>query len=166
MARARGADRERRGSRWRRYAAGVVQQDVIGQKSTEQLSQFQQELTQYGQHLKDLATAGEGSASALQQKRVIEARLSKTGNNLVDLSLKLSTQKYSRIQEIVSYLKTMLFSTIIVLFILSLFLALLMTRKIVRPLTVIEKTTQRIARGNFKPLPVVQTYDETQSVSK
>jgi signal transduction histidine kinase len=95
---------------------------------------------------------------------VIEARLIKTGNNLIDLSLNLSTQEYSRIQEIVSSLKTMLFSTIIVLFILSLFLALLITRKIVRPLTVIEKTTQRIARGNFKPLPVIQTYDETQSV--
>ncbi len=143
---------------------GHIQQDVMGQKGAEQLNQLKQELVDYGQHLNDLATAGEGSASALQRKRVIEARLIKTGNNLIDLSLNLSTQEYSRIQEIVSSLKTMLFSTIIVLFILSLFLALLITRKIVRPLTVIEKTTQRIARGNFKPLPVIQTYDETQSV--
>ncbi len=143
---------------------GRIRQDVMGQKGVEQLEQLQQALAHYGQHLKDLATAGEGSASALQRKRVIEARLSKTGNNLVDLSLNLSTQEYSRIQEIVSSLKTMLFSTIIVLCIMSLFLALLITRNIVRPLTVIEKTTQRIARGNFKPLPVVQTYDETQSV--
>lgn len=143
---------------------GRIQQDVMGQRGAGQFDQLQQELADYGQHLKNLATAGEGTASALQRKRVIEAQLNKAGNNLIDLSLNLSTQEYSRIQEIVSSLKTKLVSTIIVLFILSLFLALLITRKIVRPLTVIEKTTQRIARGNFKPLPVVQTHDETQSV--
>ena len=141
-----------------------IQQDVMGKEGAVQLNQLQQELADYGQHLKNLAAAGEESASALQQKRVIEARLSETGNNLIDLSLNLSTQEYSRIQKIVSSLKTKLVSTIILLFILSLFLALLVTRKIVRPLTVIEKTTQRIARGNFKPLPVIQTHDETQSV--
>ncbi|UCF02570.1 MAG: HAMP domain-containing protein [Deltaproteobacteria bacterium] len=143
---------------------GRIQQDLMGPKGAGQLAQLEQEFAHHEQHLKVLATEGEGSTSALQRKKVIEARLNKTGNNLVDLSLNLSTQEYSKIQEIVSSLKTMLFSTIIVLFVMSLFLALLITRKIVRPLTVIEKTTQRIARGNFKPLPVVQTYDETQAV--
>ncbi len=143
---------------------GRIQQEVMGQKGSGELDQLQQELAHYGQYLKDIATEGEESAGALQRKRVIEARLRKTGKNLVDLSFNLSNREYSRIQEIVSSLKTKLVSTVFVLFILSLFLALLITRNIVRPLTVIEKTTQRIARGNFKPLPVLQTYDETQSV--
>jgi signal transduction histidine kinase len=143
---------------------GRIQQEVMGQKGFGELDQLQQELAHYGQYLKDIATEGEESAAALQRKRVIEARLRKTGKNLVDLSFNLSNREYSRIQEIVSSLKTKLVSTVFVLFILSLFLALLITRNIVRPLTVIEKTTQRIARGNFKPLPVLQTYDETQSV--
>lgn len=143
---------------------GRIQQDVMGQKGARQLGQLQQELARYGQHLKDLFAEEEEPASDSQHKSVIEARLRKTGRNLIDLSLNLSNLEHSRIQQIVISLKTKLVSTILVLFILSLFLALLITRKIVRPLTVIETTTQRIARGNFKPLPVVQTKDETQAV--
>ncbi|MFH2218202.1 MAG: ATP-binding protein, partial [Pseudomonadota bacterium] len=48
--------------------------------------------------------------------------------------------------------------------VLGVFLTILVTQKIVRPLRVIEKTTARIAKGDFKPLLVVQTDDETQSV--
>ena len=141
-----------------------IQQDVMTKEGAVQLNQLRLELAQYDQQLKGLFAEWESPASTLQWKGVIEARLRETGKNIVDLSLKLSDSEHSRIQQIISSLKTKLISTIIVLFILSIFLALLITRKIIQPLTVIEKTTQRIARGNFKPLPVVQTYDETQAV--
>jgi two-component system NtrC family sensor kinase len=38
------------------------------------------------------------------------------------------------------------------------------SRKILHPLRVIENTTLRIARGEFRPLPVLDTRDETQQV--
>jgi signal transduction histidine kinase len=40
----------------------------------------------------------------------------------------------------------------------------LVSRKIIYPLKVIEGTTRRIARGDFRPLPVLDTRDETQNV--
>ncbi len=143
---------------------GQIQQDVMTKEGAGQLNQLRLELAQYDQQLNDLFAEWQSPASTLQRKGVIEANLRETGKNIVDLSLNLSDSEHSRIEQIITSLKTKLVSTIIVLFILSLFLALLITRKIVRPLTVIETTTQRIARGNFKPLPVIQTYDETQSV--
>jgi two-component system, NtrC family, sensor kinase len=44
------------------------------------------------------------------------------------------------------------------------FLVVVVSRKILQPLKVIEKTTLRIAMGNFKPLEVLDTRDETQRV--
>jgi signal transduction histidine kinase len=43
-------------------------------------------------------------------------------------------------------------------------LTVLVSRKIIQPLSVIEKTTYRIAQGDFRPLPVLGTKDETQHV--
>ncbi len=141
-----------------------VQPDVRGLKSAIQLDKLQHELTKYGQYLQDLAAERNVSTSSVQGKSVIEARLRKTGKNLVDLSLSLSDLTHSRIREIITSLKTKLVSTLFVLFVLSLFLAMLVSHKIVKPLKVIERTTQRIAVGNFKPLPVIKTEDETQTV--
>ena len=143
---------------------GQIQQDVMTKEGAGQFNQLRLELAQYDQQLNALIAESKSPASTLQRKGVIEANLRETGKNIVDLSLNLSDSEHSRIQQIITSLKTKLVSTIIVLLILSLFLALLITRKIVRPLTVIETTTQRIARGNFKPLSVIQTHDETQSV--
>ena len=53
---------------------------------------------------------------------------------------------------------------LLIVLLLGFFLIILVTRMILRPLRVIEKTTQRIAKGDFKPIPVAQTKDETQSV--
>jgi nitrate/nitrite-specific signal transduction histidine kinase len=44
------------------------------------------------------------------------------------------------------------------------FFVFIVSRKIIRPLRVIEDTTLRITQGNFRPLPVLDTRDETQRV--
>jgi signal transduction histidine kinase len=94
----------------------------------------------------------------------IEAEIRRVGKDLVDLSLRLSDFEHTRVQQIVKSLKTKIVFFASILLLLGSFLTVLVTRKIVRPLTVIEGTTKRIAQGDFKPLPVVQTRDETQSV--
>ncbi len=69
-----------------------------------------------------------------------------------------------RILEIISNLKTQLLVSTILFVICGILLTALVTRKIIRPLKVIEGTTERIAQGDFRPLPVLETRDETQSV--
>ena len=61
-------------------------------------------------------------------------------------------------------LKTQLLVSVVVFLGFMGFFAYIVSRKIIRPLRVIENTTLRIAQGDFKPLPVLNTRDETQRV--
>jgi signal transduction histidine kinase len=69
-----------------------------------------------------------------------------------------------RILEIIQSLKTQLFASLVVLLAFGAFMGFIVSRKIIRPLRVIENTTRRIAGGDFKLLPVLDTRDETQSL--
>ncbi|MEE8621353.1 MAG: HAMP domain-containing sensor histidine kinase, partial [Syntrophobacteria bacterium] len=102
--------------------------------------------------------------SSRRQRDEIELQLRKTGKDLVDLSLSLADFEYSHIKQLLQSLITNLGYILLVLLLLGVFLTVIVTRKIVKPLSIIEKTTQRIARGDFTPLPVLGTRDETQSV--
>lgn len=86
------------------------------------------------------------------------------GKRLVDLSQKIVSFERQRILDIIQTLKAQLFTSIILFLLFGGILAFIVAHKIIRPLRVIENTTRRIARGNFKPLPVLDTRDETQQV--
>lgn len=86
------------------------------------------------------------------------------GKRLVDLSQQVVSFERQRILDIIKTLKTQLFASIILFLFFGGFLGFIVAHKIIRPLRVIESTTRRIARGNFKPLPVLDTRDETQQV--
>jgi len=138
--------------------------DVEGLKGVSYLERLESEMEHYGQLLRELvAEKGEGNPNQ-RSKDEIETNIRQVGKDLVDLSLRLSDFEHTLVQQIVKSLKAKILVFASILLLLGLFLIVLVSRKIVRPLTVIEKTTQRIAEGDFKPLPVVQTRDETQSV--
>jgi signal transduction histidine kinase len=138
--------------------------DVKGLRGVTYLERLESEMEHYGQLLRELmAEEGKGNPNP-RSKDEIEAEIRQVGKDLVDLSLRLSNFEHTRVQQIVKSLKAKILYFAFILLLLGLFLIVLVSRKIVRPLTVIEKTTQRIAEGDFKPLPVVQTMDETQSV--
>jgi signal transduction histidine kinase len=138
--------------------------DVEGLKGVSYLERLESEMEHYGQLLRELvAEKGEGNPNQ-RSKDEIETNIRQVGKDLVDLSLRLSDFEHTRVQQIVKSLKAKILVFASILLLLGLFLIVLVSRKIVRPLTVIEKTTQWIAEGDFKPLPVVQTRDETQSV--
>ena len=141
-----------------------VQPDVRGLKGAIQLEKLQKEMDSYGQLWKEMGELTKSQGDTLRQKDEIELQLRSTGKDLVDLSLKLANFEHSRIIQILQYLKTNLGYMLLIIFLLGLFLIILVTRMILRPLRVIEKTTQRIAKGDFKPIPVRQTRDETQAV--
>jgi signal transduction histidine kinase len=57
-----------------------------------------------------------------------------------------------------------LLSSLGIFLIMGSFLIPFVAQKIIRPLRVIERTTVRIGEGDFRPLPVLETHDETQRV--
>jgi len=138
--------------------------DVSGLKGATYLQELQRELANYSRLLTGLIAQGKGESATPRPREEIETGLRERGKHLVDLSLRLSEFENARIQEILNSLKTKFTSFFIIVILLGLFLTVLVSRKIVQPLNVIEKTTRRIAKGDFKPLPVVQTADETQAV--
>ena len=138
--------------------------DVSGLKGATYLQELQRELANYSQILTELIAQGKGQSVTPRPREEIEAGLREKGKHLVDLSLRLSEFENARIQEILNSLKTKFTSFFIIVILLGLFLTMLVSRKIVQPLNVIQRTTSRIAKGDFKPLPVVQTADETQAV--
>ena len=138
--------------------------DVGGLKGVTYLERLESEMEHYGKLLRELVGEKGKDNPNPRSEEEIEAEIRQVGKDLVDLSLRLSDFEHSRVQQIVKSLKTKILFFAVILLVLGVFLIVLVSQKIVRPLTVIEKTTQRIATGDFKPLPVVQTRDETQSV--
>ena len=86
------------------------------------------------------------------------------GKRLVELSQQLVRFERKKILEIIKTLKTQLLTSLGIFVVLGGFLVFIVSRKILQPLKTIEKTTLRIAMGNFTPLPVLDTRDETQRV--
>jgi two-component system, NtrC family, sensor kinase len=93
-----------------------------------------------------------------------EEQLREHGKSLVGLTQQLVSFERQRILNIIRTLKAQLISTLGIFLILGGFLIAIVARKIIRPLRVIEKTTIRIAEGDFRTIPVLDTRDETQSV--
>jgi two-component system NtrC family sensor kinase len=138
--------------------------DVEGLKGVTYLERLESEMEHYGRLLRELVAEKGKNNPSPRSKDEIEAEIRQVGKDLVDFSLRLSDFEHVRVQEIVRSLKAKILYFAAILLLLGVFLIVLVSRKIVRPLTVIEQTTKRISEGDFKPLPVVQTRDETQSV--
>ena len=131
-------------------------------KGAPQLSQVEQGLRTYRESMQKMANCvRQGPHSCDQQ---VEDGLREHGKLLVDVSLRLATFERERIIKIIAALKTQLVSSLLIFLALGGFLIPIVAKKIIRPLRVIEKTTLRIAQGDFSPVPVRDTRDETQRV--
>jgi two-component system NtrC family sensor kinase len=136
--------------------------DVQNLRVAGQLGSFRQELQAYQKLMQQLS--GHVGKRGQSDNRGLEEQLRSRGKALVDLSVQLVAFERLRILEIIDTLKAQLLVSIaIFLGSMGLF-TLLVSRKIIRPLRVIESTTRRIALGDFNPLPVLDTRDETQRV--
>jgi two-component system, NtrC family, sensor kinase len=134
--------------------------DVKNLKVASQMDTFRKELMAYRGLMERLAKSGERGQSGWR----LEEQLRTRGKALVDLSVKLVAFERFRILEIITTLKTQLLITLLVFLAFMGFLIYIVSRKIIMPLRVIENTTKRIAQGDFQPLPVLDTRDETQRV--
>jgi signal transduction histidine kinase len=136
--------------------------EVRNLKVASQMATFKEELLAYRQVMDQVASRSE--ASSRLDDRNLEDQLRAHGKTLVELAEQLVAFERQRILEILTSLKAQLFISLVVVLAFGGFLGLIVSRKIIRPLKIIENTTRRIASGNFKPLPVLDTRDETQSL--
>jgi two-component system NtrC family sensor kinase len=135
--------------------------DVQNLRVASQLDTFRKNLIAYQGLIEQLAKSGK---RAQPEDRNLEEQLRSRGKALVDLSVTLVAFERLRILEIINSLKTQLLVSVVVFLTFMGFLIYIVNRKIILPLRVIENTTGRIAQGDFKPLPVLDTRDETQRV--
>ncbi|MBW1991926.1 MAG: HAMP domain-containing protein [Deltaproteobacteria bacterium] len=138
----------------------TLEPEVKGLEGAPQVGLIRQEILNY-QGIIDRLSALPRNHPDSQR---LEEHLREHGKRLVELSRELVRFERQRILDIIQSLKTQLLTSLGIFVVLGGFLSLVVSRKILGPLRVIEKTTLRIALGNFKPLPVLNTRDETQRV--
>ncbi len=126
------------------------------------VEQFRQKLLTYQKLMENPCRQPE--VHTQDECRVWENQLRELGKALVDLSQQVLLFERQLILGIITTLKTQLAASMMIFLVVGIFLVIIVSRKIVRPLKVIEKTTLRIAQGNFRPLPVFNTHDETVGV--
>lgn len=139
-----------------------ISPEVEDLKAAPLLHRIKEELLGYRQLM------GQMTRDGIQGGQHVDVRatdqLREHGKALVDLSQQLVQFERGRILTIVSSLKAQLLSSLGIFLIFSGFLIPVVGQKIIRPLGVIEKTTLRIAQGDFRPIPVLDSRDETQRV--
>lgn len=140
---------------------GKISKEIKSFKGASIFNSLEQELVAYS----DLMNKFTGSEKITHaDNSELEEQLRERGKILVDLSQELVSFERKRILNIISTLKAQLLLSLSVFLVLGGFLITLVAHKIIRPLRVIEKTTVRIAAGDFRPIPVLNTRDETQRV--
>lgn len=136
--------------------------EVRNLKGAPKLHFLHQELLEYQKLMEQIARAIESGGHTSHS--ALEEQLRDRGKRIVELSKQLVAFERQMILEITRQLKAQLLTSLGIFLVLGISLSVIVSRKIIRPLRTIEKTTLRIARGNFKPLPVLNTRDETQRV--
>lgn len=151
----------------RRYIAqgmellAKITPEIQSFKGAPLMSSLDQQLLAYRELMDELAGNGHSADADPGQ---MEERLRERGKLLVEQSQQLVSFERKRILNIIRSLKAQLLLSLSAFLVLGGFLITIVAQKIVRPLRVIEKTTVRIASGDFRPIPVLDTNDETQRV--
>lgn len=139
-----------------------IEADVHGFKAVPLLNHLEKALQDYRIHIGALANARSQTDKAVSLQ--MEEQLRNMGKQIVDFSNQIVTFERSQILTIIKTLKTHLITSSILFMILGAFLIWFVSFKIIRPLRSIEKTMLRIAEGDFRPIPVQDSRDETQRV--
>jgi signal transduction histidine kinase len=124
------------------------------------LNRIKGELGGYQQLMDRMAPGG----GAVQGQPPVAEQIRERGKALVDLSQSLDFFERGRILQIVQSLKTQLLISLFIMIVAGGLLLPVIFKKIIRPLRQIESTTHCIAQGDFRPIAVPDTRDETQRV--
>ena len=139
---------------------GRLDPEIKGLEGAPQINLLRQEFLSYQKIMDQMSSIPEGQPKSHE----LEEQLREHGKRLVELTHQLADFERQKILKNIDRLKTQLLTSIGIFLVLGGFLVFIVSRKILQPLKTIEKTTHRIAVGNFAPLPVLDTRDETQRV--
>jgi signal transduction histidine kinase len=135
--------------------------DVRTLRIASEINRLDQQLRGYAGAMDQRAACMQTSAAACNE---IEERVRENGKALVELSQVLVKVEREQILKILSTLKRNLLLSLAILVAVGAVFIFWVGAKIVRPLRTIERTTLRIAQGDFSPLAVGKSGDETQRV--
>jgi signal transduction histidine kinase len=127
------------------------------------LNHLKQELLDYSQAMERLAAARQQHDSGAVTLQ-LEEQMRERGKAIVELSQQVVAFERDRILNIIRSLKAQLVLLLGMFVVFGSVVIPFVARSIIRPLRVIERTTHRIAQGDFRPVPVWNTRDETQRV--
>lgn len=131
-------------------------------KGAPHLNLLEQEFQAYRSTMEQIEQIGIHNLRAGDMK--IEDRLREQGKKLLDISHQLVTFERQRILTIIKTLKSQLAAAIVLYIFTGIFLIVLVIKKIIRPLKLIENATNQIAQGNFSHMPTAGNEDETRQV--
>ncbi len=103
-------------------------------------------------------------AGRLQESEALKPELRELGKDLVEESRLFVVSQRERILGIVGTLKRQLSASIAAFVVVAMFFSWLVGRRIFGALSVIERSARQIVQGNFEPLPMPDTRDETKGV--
>lgn len=133
------------------------------------LQRLDQELIAYRELMQRITDKGTGKqsppgSSTNSDDPQLQEQLREKGKTLVELSQALVSFERQRTLTIIRDLKLQLLASLGVFLIMGSLLIPFVAQKIIRPLRIIEESTLRIGRGDFRPLTILETHDETQRV--
>lgn len=124
-------------------------------QSPDMLSPLRDDLVRYGQIME---------AIRVQRTARAEDDLRDVGKDLVDKALRASNVQRVEILRITDKLKVSLWVGLSAVALFGSILLVFVNRKFIRPLSLIEHATERIAQGRFVPLPLPPGRDEIRQV--
>ncbi|MBE1425690.1 signal transduction histidine kinase [Desulfomicrobium macestii] len=138
---------------------GVTSSDRQGRET---LLKLRRDLSSYKETFARLN--GVGTATDMVQASALDPRLRDQGKELVDLVHQFVSTQRAMILGIVVTLKHQLALAIGTFTGVAIFFSWLVGRRIFGALGIIEHSARRIVQGDFKPLPLPETSDETRGV--
>ena len=139
-----------------------ISPEVKAQRAAAMVSRIRREMIDYGALMEEMTQRL--SLDRHMGDSRLQDQVRERGKSLVASSQELVSFERERILIIVNTLRLQSLSSVAVFILMGAVLIPFVAQKIIRPLGVIENTTLRIANGDFAPLPVLETRDETQRV--
>jgi two-component system, NtrC family, sensor kinase len=127
-----------------------------------ELNRLGQQFSEYEDLLSRLAACRQNKPSV--PCAALEDHVRESGRKLVELTHLLVGIERARIFDLLATLENSVIFSLSLLVAVGTLLVFLVGAKIVRPLRTIERTTLRIAQGDFSPLAVRKSGDETERV--
>ncbi len=138
-----------------------IQPNINNQEQLKVIAILSKELKGYEEILNKIHSSGE-MADSFKNQLIDDLRFS--GHKLVQLSKNLVNYERKLILQINDRLTNNFLLSIVLITCFFLFFIIFIMYKIMRPLKIIEGTTQKIAKGEFKKVAVWKTNDEIQQV--